>query len=684
MASRGHHLKHLIRGVPGWPFCFSELVLKDGVLDRVRMDRVRIRISRPSCVGMDFVKRGCDLLYEWTQGNSRQDVLGQFSSLKNVSEAEAAVSFFDRIDVSKGMLHRLAIEMFGVSKPSANRVFGRCFSNGVLDFGRWLSECSKVPHRSRVSIANGHGVMFRFYCHPLCRCFMSPMLSQYKCSLPAKNADEADRHGIRIYGKGYRLDCSSDRDFDGFGVREWLMLMAVWSVVDDFGGDVRLSAVYETFSGRRWSGLRDDARVAFFNDIDLILKKIRLFGKSREVSLDGKRVKVSSDLFGTPGAWLGVKEVCVDYIDKVTHERKTNFDRRYDWDNVGFEMSLPVLVALSGKSVVPVPSEMMPSRVGDVTQFYLGYRVLKCEAMSDTQTVIRYDAVRDVAGEWNGNVARDYMERAVKAGHVAGRPVFGRGRIEFDVVGVSRPVREIVVEVRDAEGNRIDMELSRDAEERNAVIVSYNRFARRHKVSHNGIFLDTDLHAVFNLDWTRNGRMYTRGRGHQSLSGDERRRILIDGQEVCELDFACYHTNMLYAERGLELDGDGYDFLPDRGRAKVALNILYNTSSRDDAIGTIAHELGVTWTKAVEVVEAAERRHHAISDAFCSDAGARLMNVDSAIMLDVMRSMMRKGRLVLPVHDSCVCRRCDRKMLMKAMDKSYRKVFGRGCPIKEK
>jgi hypothetical protein len=47
-------------------------------------------------------------------------------------------------------------------------------------------------------------------------------------------------------------------------------------------------------------------------------------------------------------------------------------------------------------------------------------------------------------------------------------------------------------------------------------------------------------------------------------------------------------------------------------------------------------------------------KHRAVSDLFFSDAGVRLMRIDSDIALNTVMSCQNKGIPVLPVHDSFI------------------------------
>lgn len=55
---------------------------------------------------------------------------------------------------------------------------------------------------------------------------------------------------------------------------------------------------------------------------------------------------------------------------------------------------------------------------------------------------------------------------------------------------------------------------------------------------------------------------------------------------------------------------------------------------------------------AAGVMTSLERLHQPIASYFYADAGAWLMSVDSAIAEAVMKAMLKRNIVVLPVHDS--------------------------------
>ncbi len=151
--------------------------------------------------------------------------------------------------------------------------------------------------------------------------------------------------------------------------------------------------------------------------------------------------------------------------------------------------------------------------------------------------------------------------------------------------------------------------------------------------------------------WDCHGRLYG---WWQSLPKDRRRELLINDEVCIEPDFAMLHPSLLYAAVGATMPRDVYEtgeHLRDHG--KLALNIGLNAKGAVDALmwrkdwtGTRAYTQGL--------VDAIADLNRPIAQFIGSDAGIRLMGIDSAMAVGVMKRCRKAGIDVLPVHDSFV------------------------------
>jgi hypothetical protein len=163
---------------------------------------------------------------------------------------------------------------------------------------------------------------------------------------------------------------------------------------------------------------------------------------------------------------------------------------------------------------------------------------------------------------------------------------------------------------------------------------------------------------IFNENLSRGGRFYSAGGGWQSMKQDMRSQIQIGGEPVVEIDYKAIHPAMLYAGVGASMPRDCYDLAPwPRSLVKKALLVMLNARNEGQARAAILHSKEMEEIEdrpaSVRKLMADIKRFHApIASYFHSDAGAWLMRKDSDLAQMVMLSMLNKGVVILPVHDS--------------------------------
>lgn len=169
---------------------------------------------------------------------------------------------------------------------------------------------------------------------------------------------------------------------------------------------------------------------------------------------------------------------------------------------------------------------------------------------------------------------------------------------------------------------------------------------------------------IFNKTFDRTGRFYCYGDSWQNIKSDKRALITIDGEPTTELDFVSIHPAILYGERGLTPPSDSYEIegYP-RKAVKRATLILLNALTERQAIMSIVDTMdpaiasprsAQAHSAARDMVNKIKRKHAPISDAFGSDAGARLMSIDAKIMARIIDTMLAHGVVPLCVHDSII------------------------------
>jgi hypothetical protein len=211
---------------------------------------------------------------------------------------------------------------------------------------------------------------------------------------------------------------------------------------------------------------------------------------------------------------------------------------------------------------------------------------------------------------------------------------------------------------------------------------------------------------VFNDGWTLGGRFY--GPFFQGLPSERRAQLLMNGSPVVEYDHSQLHARLLYAEFGLEVDGDAYTVPGHEHRRslfKVAWQIMINASSRRQGMYALATKLAEEalrrdgWTKsqakkrapdiarkflrsASDILSLLEERHAAVKDAFYTGAGLRLQRTDSDMCMAVNRKALKEGIVAGSVHDSHFAeqgRNADR--VKELMDDQLHIVIGRATQV---
>jgi len=201
------------------------------------------------------------------------------------------------------------------------------------------------------------------------------------------------------------------------------------------------------------------------------------------------------------------------------------------------------------------------------------------------------------------------------------------------------------------------------------------------------------LHRVFNFDFNHGGRFF--GSDWQRLNSSKRQLIKIDNSPVIELDFKSLHPTMLYALKGIQLEGDAYkleeysskirDFL------KMVMLIRINTESDVHAIRAIQ---GLINKRKIEkpsevnslkkLIQAFMEKHGPIRDLFDNDTGLKLQRLDSDICEAVLMEFYEKDIPVLSVHDSFIVGKDYESELLQAMESAFVNKFNKKCDISKK
>jgi hypothetical protein len=117
---------------------------------------------------------------------------------------------------------------------------------------------------------------------------------------------------------------------------------------------------------------------------------------------------------------------------------------------------------------------------------------------------------------------------------------------------------------------------------------------------------------------------------------------------------------------------------------KLGFNIAINAKNRRAAVAALAEHLGASREHAARVIAAIRHRHQPIKRHFCSDAGVRLMQIDSELILSALKGLNDAGDTALPIHDALlVPARCANQAAAKMVE-SFEQIVGRVNPCQVK
>ena len=290
-------------------------------------------------------------------------------------------------------------------------------------------------------------------------------------------------------------------------------------------------------------------------------------------------------------------------------------------------------------------------------------------------------------GQYGREQVKGYLKHLQRQGIVDGYTATARS-LEWQPVAEEQKENR-TIEMKGENGAVVkDIALPSDIARSGDKIASYNSYMREHKVCDgNGKALKTDLHAIYNGDWSQGGRLYLydQKEGYQGMKKAERAKIKIDGKETAEIDYGNTHVSILYAVAGATLEGDAYDFASPRQTAKTALlRAIDATSERSAELSIAKHLAGLDGAERVDIptLEAkvpeardllakAQARHPALKPWFFKGAGLQAQNVDASIMLAVLTTLTARKIPALCIHDSVIVPRANIAEVREVMRRAF-------------
>jgi hypothetical protein len=271
-----------------------------------------------------------------------------------------------------------------------------------------------------------------------------------------------------------------------------------------------------------------------------------------------------------------------------------------------------------------------------------------------------------------------------------------------------------IIRLKDSAGELVDYRDTRDTRRMRRSLAETNEHLATLRIGvpgaerrgHHMVFKDKDDEDYFVLPKPGNGlyRVFSRGsfaqhgRAYgwwQNIPKTARQSLTVNDEPTVEADYRSLHPTILYNEAGIRFCGDAYDVDGfERRDVKLGFNIAINAKDKRTAVWALAYgfarrradndnDIVVTVADrqhAANVITAIKRRHKPIERHFCSDAGVRLMRIDSELILGALRAMNDNGDAALPVHDALIVpARCATQATAKMVE-SFEKIVGRANP----
>jgi hypothetical protein len=191
------------------------------------------------------------------------------------------------------------------------------------------------------------------------------------------------------------------------------------------------------------------------------------------------------------------------------------------------------------------------------------------------------------------------------------------------------------------------------------------------------------LYRVFNNGrFTDGGRFY--GGWWQGVPSRLRKHLTINWFPTAELDYSNMQIAMLYADQGLEMNGDAYQIegIPADYRKLIKRTVFKIINADGQIRAPQRADLPEGWTWR-QLLDAVREKHRPIAQYFGTGEGIRLQRRDADIAESVMLTMMREGHLVLPIHDSFVVENGRENRLREVMVDAYTRHIGHNIEIED-
>lgn len=565
--------------------------------------------------------------------------------------------------------------------------------NFHLDY--FLSELQKIKPRSTAPEA----VPFTCFNGFLLNAISDQKIKKYAVTYIDDDGDYTPSHIIKREKELYTMYDAGQ--FRGLTWSEYILYCAIMSILsrqDEGEQVITLQEIWTAiYPSGRWDKSSLEHRYNLLQSIRVLNSKINnadkgiggfsyVAGGKNKIKIGTKKPIPARDFLGF-FAWQRVQDwEAPEGENGISYSLRLQQEEEFNSTKFTAQKGMYIDILNSQKRCCTIPEELLVARNiknNIAVNYYIARHILlSLNNKNNIKPVILFSTLEKYFGAVSRDSIKKIMENAKNKGYIKNYLITAK-KIDF-----SDEAKKITI-IKNEKKEVVEAQPPQEITEREKHIRELNHHYSKHNVTLNGKTLSTDLRQIFNNDWNKGGRLYTKKNGYQAVRASERASILIDGKETTELDFSCCQINLLYAYKGLQAPDDCYSFFPDRRLAKLALNIAINAKNKSSASKAIYHEWNskhsgkITEDQAEEVLSQAIEAHPHINDYIASGAGLGLQRLDSDIALNIALQCKQEGFIALPVHDSFICPASEAGKLKNVMQKEYNiYTGGYTCPIK--
>lgn len=208
------------------------------------------------------------------------------------------------------------------------------------------------------------------------------------------------------------------------------------------------------------------------------------------------------------------------------------------------------------------------------------------------------------------------------------------------------------------------------------LLQSYDRMMSQKSITLNSKPQRVFLRRIFTHNYASGGRFYHRLQG---LKKAQRGGLRVDGESLIEGDYISMAPMLCYALVGKPAPEGGHYSTKNftRKQGKVALQILLNSNSREQALRAVKFHVG---EECEALVSTLEEKHEAIASLFFTGVGLRLQFLESQLCLEVITFFTERDKFILPWHDGFLVKGRDSELLKEAMKRASLIYFNKSFP----